>query len=254
MTVRELYRLLNEKIPPALSCEWDNDGLLLCPDGGRAVRRVLVALDVTDEVVSYAVEGGFDLILSHHPVIFKGLKAVNEENYLAAKTIRLIRAGISVASFHTRLDTLTGGVNDCLAARLGLLEVTPFGEGMGRIGSLPAPLSCEEFAEFVKEKLNAPAVTFADADKPVSRVALLGGAGEDEIGDAISAGADTYLTGEAKHHTLVDAPEMGVNLLTAGHYHTEFPVCEALAELVLSVDPDPELEIEILDTTPIRVI
>ncbi len=253
MTVRELYRLMNEKIPSSLSCEWDNDGLLCCPDGDRQVRRVLVALDVTEEIVSRAIEGGFDLILSHHPMIFKGLKAVNDRSPVAAKAIRLIRAGISVMSFHTRLDALEGGVNDCLAARLGLLGVAPFGgEGLGRVGTLPAPMSAEAFARFLKEKLNAPSVTFADAKQTVSRVALLGGAGEDEIGEAMAAGADSYVTGEAKYHILTDAPEEGINLFAAGHYYTEFPVCEALCRMIGALDPT--ITCEVVDFTPLRVI
>ena len=253
MTVRELYRLMNEKIPGALSCEWDNDGLLCCPDGEREVRRVLVALDVTEEVVSRAIEGGFDLILSHHPMIFKGLKAVNDESPAAAKAIRLIRAGISVMSFHTRLDALVGGVNDCLAARLGLLDAVPFGgEGLGRIGTLPTPMSAEAFARFLKEKLNAPSVVFADAGKSVSRVAVLGGAGEDEIGEAMAAGADSYVTGEAKYHILTDAPEEGINLFAAGHYYTEFPVCGALCRMIQAIDAS--LSCEIVDFTALRVI
>lgn len=253
MTVRELYRWMNEKISAALSCEWDNDGLLCCPDGEREVRRVLVALDVTDAVVTRAIEGGFDLILTHHPMIFKGLKAVNDESPAAAKVIRLIRAGISVMSFHTRLDALEGGVNDCLAARLELLEVAPFGgEGLGRMGRLSAPMSAEAFARFLKEKLNAPSVVYADAGQPVSRVALLGGAGEDEIGEAMAEGADSYVTGEAKYHILTDAPEEGINLFAAGHYYTEFPVCEALCRMIQAIDP--LLSCEIVDSTVLRVI
>ena len=120
MTHRELYRYLEEKMPRALSCAWDNDGLMCCPDGGREVRRVLVALDVTAEAVRYAVEGGYDVIVSHHPMIFKGLKAINDEHYVADKAMTLIREWISVMSFHTRLDAVEGGVNDTLANLLGL--------------------------------------------------------------------------------------------------------------------------------------
>ena len=110
MTVRELYQNLNQMIPTDLSCEWDNDGLLCCPDGTREVRRALIVLDVTAEAVDLALKEGYDVILSHHPMIFKGLKEINEENYIANKVIRLLRGGVSVLSFHTRLDAVAGHI------------------------------------------------------------------------------------------------------------------------------------------------
>lgn len=244
MTVRELYEILNEKIPPSLSCPWDNDGLMCCPDGTRKVGRVLITLDVTEAAVDYAVRGGYDLILSHHPMIFKGLRAVNEEQYIARKTIRLIREGISVMSFHTRLDAVEGGVNDTLAALLGLRDVSPFGEeAIGRIGTLPAPISAREFAERVKALLHAPAVFLGDAGRPVSRVALLGGSGGDDLSAAKAAGADTYLSGNLGYHDMTDAPEAGMNLLEAGHYFTEQPVTKTLKQMLLAILPDAEADI-----------
>ena len=238
MTVNELYGKLNEIIPPSLSCEWDNDGLMCCPDGEAEVKRVLVTLDVTEAAVRRAIEGGYDLIVSHHPMIFKGLKAVNGENYIAAKTIDLIRNGISVMSFHTRLDAVKGGVNDVLAGLLGLRDAVPFGdEAIGRIGSLPEAMDQRAFAERVKAVLGAPVVLLADAGMPTHRVAVLGGGGDDDVAVARAAGADTYVTGELKYHSLTDAPEEGMNLIEAGHFHTENPVCETLRQWLLILDP-----------------
>jgi len=238
MTVSELYQKLNEQIPPSLSCEWDNDGLLCCPDGGREVKRVLIALDVTEEAVERAASGGYDVIVSHPPLIFKGLKAITPEQYIAKKTIRLIRHGISVMSFHTRLDALSGGVNDRLAALLGIENAVPFGEeGIGRIGDLPCEISAADFAARVKERLHAPVVQLGDAGLPVRRVAVLGGGGSDDAPLAQEAGADTYVSGEMKYHQLCDAPEAGMNLIEAGHFYTEQPVCERLRELLLAIDP-----------------
>lgn len=238
MTVRELYQHLNEMIPPSLSCEWDNDGLMCCPDGGKEVRRVLVALDVTDAAVDHAIQNGYDLILSHHPMIFKGLRAVNEENYIADKVIRLIRGGVSVMSFHTRLDAVRGGVNDCLALLLGLEDAKPFGEeGIGRIGTLPTETAAEDFALRVKTALNAPYVNLGDAKRPVHRVAVLGGGGSDDVPLAQATGADTFVSGELKYHQLCDAPEAGMNLIEAGHFFTEFPVTGVLENILKALDP-----------------
>ena len=237
MTVRELYRFLDEKIPRTLSCAWDNDGLMVCADGDRAVRRVLVALDVTAATVAHAIEGGYDVIVSHHPMIFKGLCAIHEENYIADKAMTLIRAGVAVMSFHTRLDAVEGGVNDTLAALLGLTDVEPFGEeGIGRIGMLSGVPSLADFASRVKSALNAPAVAFADGGRPVHRVAVLGGSGGDDVRTAREAGADTYLSGTLGYHDMTDAPEAGMNLVEAGHFYTEAPVCAVLRDWILAAD------------------
>ena len=251
MKIRELYERLNETIPPSLSCEWDNDGLMVCPDGEGEVRKVLVTLDVTEGAVDRAVEGGFDLIVSHHPLIFKGLKNLGGEDYLSEKVIRLLRSGIAVFSFHTRLDAVEGGVNDVLAHRLGLEEVRAFANGeetIGRIGKLPVPMSAKDFALRVKEALGAPVVQFSDAGIPVCRVAVLGGGGEDDLAAARAAGADTYVTGELKYHTLTDGPETGTNLVEAGHFWTEFPICENLQSRLLAMDPTLTCEIYFSNT------
>lgn len=237
MTVKQLYKILDAKIPKELSCEWDNDGLMLCPEPHRQVRKVLIALDATADVADAAIEGGFDVIVTHHPVIFKGLKAINDENYVSEKAIRLIRAGVAVFSFHTRLDALEGGVNDVLALELGLENIEPFGEeGIGRIGDLYDEQSVEEFAFRIKEWLDAPYVNLANANKECRRVAVLGGSGDDDVRAAIAAGADTYVSGELKYHTLADAPEMGINLIEAGHFYTEYPVLCVLEQLIEAAD------------------
>lgn len=253
MTVRKLYQLLNEKIPTSLSCEWDNDGLMCCPDPEREVRRVLLALDVTEQTVAVAVAKNCDVILSHHPLIFKGLRAVNGEDPISKKTIELIKSRIAVMSFHTRLDALAGGVNDVLAEMLFLNDITPFGEeAIGRIGTLPAEMTAEEFAKLVKQRLGAPAVLLSDAGKKVHRVAVLGGNGSDDLFAALAAGADTYVSGELKYHQLTDAPEEGINLIEAGHFHTEFPVCQMLQALLCELDPT--VETEIYDNYKIKTI
>lgn len=255
MTVRELYAFFNEKIPPSLSCTWDNDGMMCCPDPDAPVSRVLVALDITQEVVKCAIDGGYDLILSHHPLIFSPLRALNHDDPIAKKLIALIRGGVAVFSFHTRLDAVEGGVNDLLAERLGLCNVTPFGadgEAIGRIGELPQSVTLTAFAEAVKQATGAPFVTISDATRPVRRVAVLGGSGSDDVIPAICAGADTYLSGELKHNWLTEAPERSVNLIAAGHFYTENLVCERLRELALT--SDPTLTVDLIDSNPTTAI
>ena len=243
MKVCELYRLLNEKIPASLSCEWDNDGLMCCPDPEREVRRVLISLDVTAAVVEEAIKNNYDVILSHHPLIFHPLKALDPADPVAKKVIRLLCAGVSVMSFHTRLDAVVGGVNDTLAVALGLSEIVPFGENgetIGRVGVLEKEMPLDDFALHVKDITGAPSVQVADAGLNVHRVALLGGGGSSDVDAARASGADTYLTGELKHNQLTDAPENGMNLIAAGHFYTENLICNRLCELIKEIDPTAE--------------
>ena len=250
MTVSELYTFLNEKIPPSLSCEWDNDGLMCCPEPNREVRRVLICLDATAEMVEKAIDGNFDVILTHHPLVFHKLPALEPSDNVAKKLIDLCRAGIAVMSFHTRLDALDGGVNDMLALLLGLKDTAPFGEGnIGRVGTLEKPLQFVDFIALVKEKLGCPAVVTARSGDTVHRVAVLGGNGSDDVPLAKAAGADTYLSGEIAFHHLSDAPECGMNLVVAGHYYTEAPVLRVLSLFVRSFDEGIETVIAQSNTT-----
>ncbi|MBE6589949.1 MAG: Nif3-like dinuclear metal center hexameric protein [Ruminococcaceae bacterium] len=255
MTVEKLYRALEARIPRELSCDWDNDGLMCSGNTEKEVHRVLVALDITEEIVLRAVKEKYDLIVSHHPLIFRPLSAVTTEDTVAKKVIALLAAGVGAMSFHTRLDAVSGGVNDVLAQRLGLSDVVPFGNGdeaIGRIGYLETPVSLEEFAHRVKEATGASYVQISDAGRRVHRVALLGGAGGDDADAAMRAGADTYLTGELKHHQLTEGPERGMNLIMGGHFFTENPVCERLRELLLEIDP--ALAVTVADSNPVRFI
>jgi dinuclear metal center YbgI/SA1388 family protein len=242
MTTSELYRILNERIPASLSCDWDNDGIMCLPEPDREVKKVLLPLDITEAVVDQAVAENFDVIISHHPLLFHGVKHMTVDDPVARRAIKLCRAGIAAFSFHTRLDALQGGVNDVLAKRLSLTDAVPFGDdGIGRIGTLAEPMSAEALAIMVADRLNATAVTLSDAGKPVRRVAVLGGGGGDFMADALAAGADAYVTGDSAHHHLVDAPEKGISLIVAGHYHTEYLVLEQLAIMLDELLPDAHI-------------
>ena len=246
MTVRELYAFLEEKMPRSLSCDWDNDGLMVCPDDTREVRRVLVALDITAAVAEQAIKEGYDLVVSHHPLIFHPLKAVAPGEATVNKVIRLLTSGVSAMSFHTRLDAVTGGVNDVLANAIGLQNVVPFGkdgEEIGRIGTLPTAMALKDFAALVKEVTCAPYVQVSDAGKLVSRVAVLGGGGAGESGAAAAAGADTYLTGDLRHDQLTEAPERGMNMIAGGHFFTENLVCNRICEMLYEADANIKADI-----------
>ena len=192
-------------------------------DCGRPVGRVLTCLDITGPVVREAQEKGCDLVVSHHPVIFRPLKALQEGQVPCL----LLKAGISAICMHTNLDAAPGGVNDTLAQWMGLREVEPFAEGMGRIGWIEE-MSAHQLAQETARILHAR-VQWADGGKPIRRLALITGSGGSMLEDAIRAGADALLTGEASHHAALDALAAGVTLVAAGHYATEFPVAQTLA-------------------------
>lgn len=225
-TVSEIYQYLNSILPTSLSCDWDNDGLMVCPDPDAPVKTILFALDITPAVVAYAKEIGAELIISHHPLIFSGIRRMDGSDTTSRKVMALLQSGISAMSFHTRLDAAEGGINDILASLIGLCDIEKFGaEGdlSARIGTLPQALWFDDFCKVVKVKLGAPSVIGAKAHEKVSRVAVLGGSGKDYIRAAQKMGADTFLTGEVNYNHLLEAAENGLSVVTAGHYHTEAP-------------------------------
>ena len=239
MTVYELNKYMNERIPKELSCSWDNDGLMCCPDGNREVKKALFCMDVTPEAIDYAIENGYDLIISHHPLIFKGVKSVSGDFGIPSRIIKLIKNDVSVMSFHTRFDAVDGGVNDALAEIFGLSDIEKVlcdGIEMMRIGDLENEMTIEEFVVLVKEKLGCEYLNFASNSGKVHRLAVLGGGGGSYIRDAQYAGADTYLAGEIGYHNLTDCKDMHINLVEAGHYFTENPALKNLAKFVLSAD------------------
>ena len=240
MTVSEFYSYLCEKIPPELTLRGDCDGMSCCPSPERNVARVLIALDVTSDVVDEAIEEGCDVILAHHPMLYGGISDVCAGNFRGDKLIRLIQAGIAGMSFHTRLDAVDGGVSDTLSALIGLKNAEKFGEnGICRIGELESPVFADEFAAIVKDALGAPFVEYSDAGRQIKRVAVSGGSAGSFVKDAVAAGADAYLAGEFGYHNLCDSPDSGISLFAAGHFYTENPVCGRLFELTAEVGAMP---------------
>ena len=202
MKLHDLHSALETRIPRAYACEWDNDGLMCTPDPDAEVRRVLCTLDVTDDALRYAAENGFDVVLSHHPLIFHKLGALTPDDHIAKKVLFAVQNGISVLSYHTRFDAMPGGMNDLLAGALGLMQTEPFGDGesdMGRIGLLPAEIDIYDFCAQIKRVLHADALLLAKAHDTAHRVAVLGGDGKDFIRGAIAAGADTYVSGRLSY-------------------------------------------------------
>ncbi len=229
VTVKEVSAFIDAFSPYETKCHWDNCGLLVGNENNK-VTKIGLALDLTSEVLKNAVSKGVDLIVTHHPVIFKAQKAFVKGNLAYDAAVN----GISVISAHTCLDSAQGGVNDVLCEILELDDVSSveikeeLNTPLLRIGSVKKldPLA---FAEDVSKRLGA-VCRVVEGKRPIKRVAVCGGAGADFIDYAIEAGADALVTGDLDHHEMLDAAEKGITLIAAGHFETENPVMAVLKE------------------------
>ena len=219
--VDEILAYVQQLAPPELAESWDNPGLLV--DCGAEVTSILVALDVTDEVIAEAEYQGCQLIVTHHPVLLKPLRSLAR----GSLPYRLIKKNISALCAHTNLDAAEGGVNDILCRLLGVQDAQPL-DKLARIGRVRTT-SAALLAEQCRQVLGAH-VKLVDAGKPINRVAVVGGSGGDFLEAAVAAGADALVTGEAGHHTALDARHAGISLVAAGHYATELPIVPVLAD------------------------
>lgn len=237
-SVGEVFTFLDEKAPFSLQEGFDNAGFLV----GRkdaAVSKILVALDITEQVAAEAAEQGAHLIVSHHPVIFEGIRSVTDQTGNGRILLFLIEHGIAAICAHTNLDAVDGGVNDILARRLGLTGVGQLKQsgvdrqgrpyGIGRVGYVPEqPLY--GFAMAVKRLLGANGLRLVDGGKPVHKVAVGGGACAGMMGDALIQGCDTFITSDVKYNSFLDARTSGMNLIDAGHFPTEDVIVPVLRD------------------------
>lgn len=234
-TVREIEQALFELAPREGAMDWDNVGHLL-GDPDSQVSRVLVALDITEDVADEALAHGCELIVAHHPVMncrWLPVQSIREDTPQGHLLLKLLRNGISAICMHTNLDVAWGGVNDILAEKLKLVDPGPLCDnGLGRVGRLEEPMDLADFVRFVSRSLGCNGVRYAGAGKPVCRVAVGGGACGDFEDDAIRAGCDTFVTADLSYHQFLDAKGKGINLIDAGHFPTEDPVCEKLVQYV----------------------
>ncbi len=231
MRFDELYGELDRRFPRTLSADWDNDGVM-CRVGDEA-DSVLIALDATLDVIRYASENGFSTVLTHHPMIFRPITSLDGETAVSRRVLFAATRGINVISLHTRLDAGDGGVNDTLARVVGLRVFGTFGPSdaptLGRLAEFDG--DCGDLALCAKTALGCAAVRVTGSGS-ARRVAICGGDGGSMIEPARAAGADVLITGDVGYNAAEAAAEMGLSVIEAGHYNTEFPVCLALSEIL----------------------
>lgn len=233
MRAKQIYEYINEIAPFAEQEPWDNSGFQV-GEREKDVHKILFALDATADLVLEAVAKQCDLIVTHHPLLFHPQKQFLAESPAYQAAIH----HISVISAHTSYDCAVGGVNDILAETVGLSDIQISDCGMFRIGSVPLQ-SAKDFAKTVQTALCAHAFVSLP-EKDVQCIAVCGGAGADFIETAKAQGADLFLTGEAKHHEILDACALDISVVCAGHFETEIPAVRALCNRIQAQFPQIE--------------
>ncbi len=214
--------ILNEIAPLSLQEEWDNSGMQIdC--GGKDISRVLLALEVTGAVIDEAKREKCDFILCHHPLLFTPLRQISPDFTAGDHVLRLIRAGIGVYASHTCFDKAPGGTNDYLMRAIGCSLPGELPGGIARIGYLDRPVTFDEFISDVNAACGYEGLKIqGDSDREIRKVAVCTGAGGEYLYEAFRQGADAYVSGDIKHHDAQAAKDMGICLIDAGHYGTEW--------------------------------
>ncbi|MCD5406308.1 MAG: Nif3-like dinuclear metal center hexameric protein [Desulfotomaculum sp.] len=254
----QLFQIIEQLSPLYMAEDWDNVGLQIGAFASET-ERVLLTLDVDENVVQEAVENNVNLIVAHHPLWLKGIKNINIDTPQGRLISRLIKNDITVYAAHTNLDSADGGVNTALAQKLALQDVAVLctssyqkhvketAYGLGRIGTLPQPLPLEQFINFIKEKLDLKIVKAGGSfNKEVKIIAVCGGSGSELWLEAAKKGADVYVTGDVKYHVAQNMLAGGLAFVDVGHFASEFPVIQTIYEYLSSVCREKNMQVEIM--------
>lgn len=237
MIKEKFYRILEQICPSDLAEDWDNSGLQL-NSKYHDVSKVLVALEITDDVIDEALEKNADMIVTHHPLIFKPVRCIDDNDANGRYLNRLIRGGISVYSCHTSFDVMNGGNNDYLGTVLGLVEIEPFeNESICRKGVTPVEISFADFARRAAQILDVSENHFrmvGDANRSICTVGWCTGAGAEYLSVAAEEGCDLFITGDVKYHEAQAARTLDLCVLDAGHYGTEKIFVDNMAQMLES--------------------
>jgi len=235
MRVKDIIKVIEEFAPLSIQEGWDNSGLCVGSEEDE-VTSVLLALDCTPALVDEAVACGADMIITHHPLIFSGLKKIDSRDMTGEAVIKAIRAGICIYAAHTSADKVIEGVSGAMAARLGLEDVSILeedgdGTGLGVVGDLREELTAEEAVALVKEKFSVKCLKSSrPLDKPIKRVAVCGGSGGSLIGAARRSGAQLYISGDISYHNFFTPDSFMI--MDIGHYESEIEIVDILFSLI----------------------
>lgn len=262
MQLRDIVSFLREFAPMELAEDWDNVGLLVGAESDE-IASVLTCLTLTPDVAAEAIERGANLVVTHHPILFRAVQQITDATDEGQMLLDLIRAGISVYSPHTSYDSASAGINSQLAEALSLTDVRPLrtpqasddvsGLGSGRYGNLPESVPLSDLVERVKAALSIEHTWLVgDTAKSVSRVGIACGAAAEFMRDAARLGCDVLLTGEARFHACLEARSLGIALVLPGHYATERHAMETLASVLQERFPNLSVSASEVETDPIQ--
>lgn len=230
--VMEISKEIEEFAPKFLKEDYDNVGLMV-GDSKKEIKRVLLSLDCTNEVIKEAINLNCDLIINHHPLLFKRPSSIIKGDLIGDKIITLIKEDIALYSCHTNLDSAKNGINETIVNMLGfnsskIIEMSGAQNykdgGIGRIVKLEKEMLFSELIDIVKEKLNIKNMRIVRGNEKVNVLAIINGSGQDFFYKAKSLGADCIITGDTTYHFASDFKEMGVSIIDAGHFSTEYIV------------------------------
>lgn len=250
-TVKDILEFVENLAPLSYKMEWDNVGLN-CGHLDQPVRKILVALDPFDNVCQEAKDFGADLLLTHHALIWEP-GFITDANTQGKNALFLIENKIAHVNAHTNLDCAPGGVNDTLAKILGLahVQVVPDTDNLLRFGSVPEQ-ELFGFLQYVKDSLGCEGLRYVDAGRQVSKVAVGGGSCAGLLQEAKNAGCDTFVTADVKYNQFREAYDLGINLIDAGHFHTENPVCSVLAGKTQAAFPEIDVKLSVSHFDPMK--
>lgn len=248
MECGKVIELLQKQAAETYALDWDNVGLLV---GSRKkeVKKIYIALDATDEAIGEAIAQGADMLLTHHPLIFRGLKYVTDDDFIGRRVMALVRADISYYAMHTNFDVM--GMAEYAADKMGLTDAVPLEEtgveagsshGIGRVGDFSQEISLQECCMRVKSAFGMGQVkVFGKPDKRIKRAAICPGSGGSNLDNALAAKADVYITGDIDHHAGIDAVARNMAVVDAGHYGIEQIFIEFMAAYVHAHIPEVEV-------------
>ncbi|MDO4266419.1 MAG: Nif3-like dinuclear metal center hexameric protein [Eubacteriales bacterium] len=248
----KLIERLEQLAPPGLALSWDNPGLI-CGRRDKEIKKVMIALDATEDVVEKAADAGCDFLLTHHPMIFKAVQKINTDTPLGRKLIRLISSDICCFAMHTNFDAAPGCMADLVCDKMGMQKEQPLipseaeeipgagKAGIGFIGILPEPVPVPELCRRIAEAFTLEGAVYYDTGKPVQRAAVCPGSGRGELLRAAELSADVLITGDMGHHDGIDALDMGMSLIDAGHFGLEHIFVKFMKDLLEREMPELEL-------------
>ncbi len=253
MKLKDIIAIIEDNYPLELAYDWDNVGLFY-GDIEKDIKKVLVTLDVTSDVIKEAIEMDACMVLSHHPVVIGGINKLSDASMVSDVIINAVKNDIAIYSAHTNMDTAKNGINQKLAELFDLEDIVvmendkPYEDcGLGRVGNLKNEMSLSDFCDLVKDKLNTPFVRLCGEERKVRKIALASGSCSEYVPQAIKKGADVIVTADMKYHNCIEYVYDGIAIVDAGHFPTE----NIAKDMFYNLLKDSDVEIIFADTKDI---